>query len=145
MNTWCKDSFFRISFRTFVMAVSLGSMVPALMAQNDPSAARVRGFNDQLLTVYGRLFSSPGGEAIALPCQFGRLIQQRQALLGQMIANNPAQALSFAFSQDVLARMSAAFPESASRLEAAGTWEGEVETVIFDRPDLSAHRTVYRM
>ena len=144
MFTWCKKSF-QISFRTLIMVVGVGSMVPALMAQNDPSEARVRGFNNQLLTVYGRLFSSPGAEAIALRGQFGRIIQQRQALLGQMIANNPTQALNFAFSEDVLGRMSAAFPESAAKLESQGAWEGEVEAIVFDRPDLSSHRTVYRM
>ena len=144
MNPWCKDSF-RIPLRVLMTIAIFVSVAPALTAQSDASAARVRGFNNQLLTVYSRLLSSPAGEAIALRSQFASMIQQRQAVLGEMIEKNPAQALSFAFSQDVLANMSATFPESASRLEAAGTWEGEVETVIFDRPDLSTHRTVYRM
>jgi len=120
-------------------------MVPALMAQNDAPSARVRGFNNQLLTVYGRLFSSPARDAMALRSQFAGMIRQRQALLGELIEKNPAQALSFAFSQDVLANMSAAFPESASKLESEGAWEGELEYVILDSPDLTSHRAVYRM
>ena len=142
--TWSKDSF-RISLRMLVMIATFGLMVPFLMAQDDPSAAQVRGLNNQLLTAYDRLLSSPAEERIALRGQFARMIQQRQALLGNMIEKNPAQALSFAFSQDLLTRMSAAFPESTSNLETPGAWEGEVEYIILDSRDLKTHRRVYRM
>ena len=79
MKTWGKDSF-RISFRILAIVAIFGSMVPALMAQNDAPSARVRGFNNQLLTVYGRLFSSPARDAMALRSQFAGMIRQRQAL-----------------------------------------------------------------
>ncbi len=143
MRAPCKDSF-RISFRIFITIATFASLTPALMAQNDPTA-RFRNLNNQLLTVYSRLLASPAGDAIALRSQAAAVIQQRAAILGDMIETDPAQALGFAFSQDLLANLAAAFPESASQLESAGTWEGQLEWVVAMRPNLINYRDLRRL
>ena len=135
MKAWCKDSF-RISFRIFITIATFVSLAPALMARNGPSTARLRSLNNQLLTVYSRLLSSPAGQAIALRSQAATVIQERAALLGNMIETDAAQAIGLAFSQDLLADLSAAFPESASHLESVGTWEGQLDWVVALRPNL---------
>ena len=74
MSIWCKDRF-RISFAILVTIATFVSVVPDLMAQNDPSTDRLRTLNNQLLTVYSRLFSSPAGEAVSLRTQAADVIQ----------------------------------------------------------------------
>ncbi|PYT11241.1 MAG: hypothetical protein DMG59_27010, partial [Acidobacteria bacterium] len=56
----------------------------------------------------------------------------------------PRQALSLAFSADLLADLASRFPESASLLETQGTWQGPVEYWIADYPD-GSHKTVRRL
>ena len=73
----CWRDRFRISFGIFTIAMFL-SVVPDVIAQNDP-AIRLRSLNNQLLTVYGRLLSSPASDAGALHSQAADVIQQRAA------------------------------------------------------------------
>ena len=75
MNRGCKHSL-RISVRILSTILTLMLAAPGLFAQNNPPAARLRSLNNQLLGIYGRLLSSPAGEAIALalcgpPLQLG--------------------------------------------------------------------------
>src|SRR5213593_3070561 len=79
MNLGCKHSL-RISVRILSTILTLMLAAPGLFAQNNPPAARLRSLNNQLLGIYGRLLSSPAGEAIALRSQGALLIQERAAL-----------------------------------------------------------------
>src|SRR5437773_2050736 len=135
MHLGCNHTL-RISVRVLNTILTLMLAAPGLFAQNNPPAARLRSLNNQLLGIYGRLLSSPAGEAIALRSQAAQLIQERAALLGDMIETDTAQALGLAFSQDLLANLAAAFPDSASRLESTGTWEGQLDWVVAMKPDL---------
>src|SRR5213076_2898012 len=92
MNLGCKHSL-RISVRILSTILTLMLAAPGLFAQNNPPAARLRSLNNQMLGIYGRLLSSPAGEAIALRSQAAQLIQERAALLGEMIETDTAQAL----------------------------------------------------
>src|SRR5205823_13939482 len=116
MNLGCKHSL-RISVRILSTILTLMLAAPGLFAQNNPPAARLRSLNNQLLGIYGRLLSTPAGEAIALRSQAAQLIQERAALLGEMIQTDTAHALGLAFSQDFLAQLAAALPVSAPRLD----------------------------
>src|SRR5947207_2325793 len=144
MKAWCKDSF-RISFGIFITIAIFVAVVPKLTAQNDPSTSRLRSLNNQLLTMYGRLLSSPAGDASALRSQAATVIEQRAAILGNMIQTDPAKALGLAFSQDLLANLAGAFPQSASQLESAGTWEGQLNWVVAMKPDLINYRDLRRL
>ncbi len=144
MNLGCKHSL-RISVRILSTILTLMLVAPVLLAQNNPPAARLRGLNNQLLGIYGQLLSSPAGEAIALRSQAAQVIQQRAALLGEMIETDTAQALGLAFSQDLLAKLAAAFPDSASRFESTGTWEGQLDWVVAMKPDLVNYRDIRRL
>ena len=144
MKAWCKDSF-RISFGIFITIAIFVAVVPNLTAQNDPSTSRLRSLNNQLLTMYGRLLSSPAGDASALRSQAATVIEQRAAILGNMIQTDPAKALGLAFSQDLLANLAGAFPQSASQLESAGTWEGQLNWVVAMKPDLINYRDLRRL
>src|SRR5438034_4793550 len=144
MKAWCKDSF-RISFGIFITIAIYVAVVPNLTAQNDPSTSRLRSLNNQLLTMYGRLLSSPAGDASALRSQAATVIEQRAAILGNMIQTDPAKALGLAFSQDLLANLAGAFPQSASQLESAGTWEGQLNWVVAMKPDLINYRDLRRL
>src|SRR5881296_89858 len=144
MNRGCKHSL-RISVRILSTILILMLAAPILFAQNNPPAARLRSLNNHLLGIYGLLLSSPAGEAIALRSQAAQVIQERAALLGDMIETDPAQALGLAFSQDLLANLAAAFPDSASRLESTGTWEGQLEWVVAMKPDLINYRDIRRL
>src|SRR5438132_3698677 len=144
MNLGCKHSL-RISVRILSTILTLMLAAPGLFAQNNPPAARLRSLNNQLLGIYGQLLSSPAGEAIALRSQAGQLIQERAALLGEMIETDTAQALGLALSQDLLAKLAAALPDSASRLESTGTWEGQLDWVVAMKPDLVNYRDIRRL
>src|SRR5881396_3320782 len=144
MNPGCKHSL-RSSVRILSTILTLMLAAPGLFAQNNPPAAGLRSLNNQLLGIYGRLLSSPAGEAIALRSQAAQLIQERAALLGDMIETDTAQAMGLAFSQDLLANLAAAFPDSASRLESTGTWEGQLDWVVAMKPDLVNYRDIRRL
>ncbi len=144
MNLGCKHSL-RISFRILSTILTLMLAAPGLFAQNNPPAARLRSLNNQLLGIYGRLLSSPAGEAIPLRSQGAQVIQERAALLGEMIETDTAQALGLALSQDLLAKLAAAFPDSASRLESTGIWEGQLDWVVAMKPDLVNYRDIRRL
>ena len=135
MNTRCKHVL-RISLPILITILTMLSVAPILAAQNNPSAARLRGLNNQVLGIYGQLLSSPAGEAIALRSQAAPVIQQRAALLSELIETDTVQALGLAFSEDLLANLGAAFPQSASQLETVGTWEGQLDWVVAMRPNL---------
>jgi len=144
MNRGCKHSL-RISVQILTTILTLMLVAPVLFAQNNPPAARLRSLNNHLLGIYRQLLSSPAGEAIGLRSQAAQVIQERAALLGEMIETDTAQALGHAFSQDLLAKLAAAFPDSASRLESTGTWEGQLDWVVAMKPDLVNYGDVRRL
>ena len=144
MKAWSKHSF-RVPFRILITIAIVVSMAPVLMAQNDPSTSRLRSLNNQLLTVYSRILSSPASEAITLRSQAAAVIQERAALLGNLIETNASQALGLASSQDLLADPAAGFPESASQLESVGAWEGQLDYVVAMNPNLINYRNLHRL
>jgi len=98
------DNKFRVTFRILATIFTLIFVTAPLSAQDNP---RLRNLNDQLLNVYGRLLDSPAGQAPGLQSQAASLIAERAAGLGSAIESNPAQAVRFAFSEDLLAKLGA--------------------------------------
>jgi M6 family metalloprotease-like protein len=108
--------------------------------------AQARDMNNQVLAMYGRLRNLPAGSSTAeLQGQAALVIGNRAGVLEALIRENPAEALSFAFSPDLLSALASAFPDSASQFESVDTWEGSVEVTIEDDANMASHRTLYRM
>jgi M6 family metalloprotease-like protein len=104
----------------------------------------MRALNNQLLEVYARLANLPG-RAPESAQQAATVIGQRANMLEALIRENPAEALSFAFSQDLLGDLARAFPVSASELETVGEWEGPIEVTVEDGINLLSHRMIHTM
>lgn len=111
----------------------------------DAGAERLRTLNNELLRVHGEAQRTTTAGLLALRDEAAAIIEQRAAALSQLIETNPAQALSFAFSPELVADLTAKFPDSATLLETHGTWQGPVEQWIFDGADLNSFRSVTRM
>src|SRR5438094_280728 len=90
-----------------------------------PRAMRVRALNNSLLLLHGQMEEgAPSNRADSIRSEAATVIAQRAAALTALIKENPRQALSFAFSPDLLADLKAKFPQSAGLLESHGTWQG---------------------
>jgi M6 family metalloprotease-like protein len=130
-----------------VIVIAQGTLV---VAQRGPQGvglgSQARDLNNQLLTALTRISNLPNGETpAAIRSQADSVIGQRAAVLEALIAESPKEALSLAFSADLLSRLSVAFPDSAKELEANGEWEGPIEVLVEDGVNLLSHKTVYRM
>ena len=87
---------------------------------------------------------APSGHA-ALRSQAAPVIEQREANLSALIAENPSVALRLAFTDALLADLAAKFPQSAALLERRGAWQGPVEYIIEDGIDFRSAREIRRM
>jgi M6 family metalloprotease-like protein len=105
---------------------------------------RATDLNNALLRLHGEMQSAAPDGAADLRRQAATVIEQRTAVLSDLIQQDPRQALSLAFSADLLVDLAAKFPESASLLETHGTWQGPIEYWIADYPD-GSHKTVRRL
>src|SRR5437667_3512532 len=95
-----------------------------LTAQMDSMPAVVRGLNNDLLRLHGRLRQSSPGQAVAARREARAVIEHRALAFGELMRHEPAQALSLAFPPETLADLATAFPESAARLDSQGQGEG---------------------
>ncbi|MCI0585686.1 MAG: NEW3 domain-containing protein [Planctomycetes bacterium] len=116
----------RFALLTLAAVLISASEVPAQTGGDD--AALVRGASNRLI---GRLSSSADAETY-------RLLEERAGGLHRLVKEDPVAALAEAFSEPVLARLRAAFPEAQSRgLESRiDGLEGEVEALFVDGADL---------
>jgi M6 family metalloprotease-like protein len=115
---------------TYILAaVSLHAQAPS------PAAQRMRNLNNQII------FNTVGGART----DAADVISQRAVALSEFIEHDPAQALEFALSPELLADVAMKFPDLASRLESHGTWRGSIEKWTFDYPNLRTSRSVVRM
>jgi M6 family metalloprotease-like protein len=139
-----KKIFPRIDASTFFCAVlllvntfSLGQK--ALSNADSPATAHMRLLNNSLLHLHGQMQQADASSAPTLRGQAATVMAQRAAALNKLIQNDPHAALTFAFSPELLADLTAKFPGPASRLEQHGTWQGPIEYWIADAPDLKSH------
>src|ERR1044071_1072986 len=127
-----------------VLAAASAIARPEVPAQA-ATGSEVRSYNDRLLEVFGRLVALPEDAAAktSIRSQASVVLRERAKALASWIRENPSQALSLAFSEDLRSRLRNAFPDSAQMLETAGVWEGPVETLVEDGPDFKTHRTYH--
>src|SRR2546425_9120321 len=101
-----------------------------LHAQGDSLRARVRALNGQIIRLHGLVQAAAPAQAAALRGQAGPLIEERADAFYLLIDQSPTEALSLAFSPDLLADLAVSFPQSASRFESYGEWQGLIEYSI---------------
>lgn len=112
-------------------------------ARESPKAGRVRGLNNSLLLLHGKMQQVAPNEAELIRSQAATVIVARAAALSALIEQDPRTALSFAFSPELLADLVAKFPQSASLLESHLTVRGKLEHWIADGPDFKSSRSYF--
>jgi M6 family metalloprotease-like protein/uncharacterized repeat protein (TIGR01451 family) len=134
--------------RAVAICAAVLSLITIGSAQREIPGSQLRSLNNQLLQVYAQLQALPAGERAAasnIRSQASTVISRRSAALESLIERNPSQALSLAFSEDLLSNLRRAFPQSALQLEESGHWEGSVEFLVEDGADLKSHREIQRL
>lgn len=128
--------------------VSLLMMIAAgardLPAQSDRSAT-LHGLNNELLRLHGEHQNAAAEQQAAVAQEAAAIIQSRAAALVQLMQQDPGEALTLAFSPDLLADLAAAFPQSAASLESQGTWQGTVEHFVQDDASFKTSRSFYTL
>lgn len=138
------DSRMRVRFGLTVAALVF--WVSAVSAQDNGLAGRLRALNAQLLQLHGLVQNAGAGEAAALRSQAAPVIEQRAQALSALIQQNTREALTLAFSEDLLADLGNSFPASAGRLESHGAWEGVIDylvTMDFDLVNYTSSRKMH--
>src|SRR5438876_9001012 len=101
-----------------------------------PAAARVRALNNSLLRLHGQMQQAGPNNLALMRSQAASVLTQRAAALAYLVSTDPRAALSFAFSPELLADLSAKFPRSAASLESHTTISGPVTRWIADYPGM---------
>lgn len=89
--------------------------------------------------------SSSALEQANLRNQAVPVLEQREAALNALIAENPAEALRLGFPQNLLADLAAKFPQSSARLESRSSWSGRLEYIIEDGVNFATYREIRRL
>ena len=133
-------------FLALLTTLTLGLTAQQPTPRGSLRGAQARDLNNEVLTLFGRLRNLPAASSPAeIRRQAAAVIGNRAAVLEALIEENPAEALSLAFSSELLSELEAAFPESVGQLESVDDWEGPVEVTIEDDGNMSSHRTVHRI
>ncbi len=121
-------------------------LTPAAPAQQEsPAAARVRGLNNHLLRIHGQMQQATPNEAAQLRNQAATVIEERAAALRALVKQSPKQALSLAFSPELLADLAAKFPQSTASLESHVRRKGPIEYFISDDATMTRHGSLIAM
>jgi M6 family metalloprotease-like protein len=130
----------RIARFAGILLVVTSSMCQ-LRGQSSELSERVRGFNNSVLELHGRMRSEA---QTATSRQSGlATLRNRAAALRALARQNPAEALRQSFAPEALNELATAFPGSAGLLESHGVWRGETETIVEDSADMKTHRVVH--
>ncbi len=107
----------------------------AAPGEETPEAAHMRSLNNAVLQLHGQMQRAAPHEGGLLRGRAATAIAARAAALSNLIENNPLDALSLAFSPDLLADLATKLPQSAALLEAHTAVSGPVKHWIADDPD----------
>lgn len=130
-----------IAITLFASALASSQTSPT----DSPAAARMRVLNNALLNVHGQMQHADTNSARTLRSQAGTVIAQRATALAKLIQSNPHEALSFALSPELLADLSAKFPQSVAQLESHTTVTGPVQHWVADYPGFKSSRSIWQM
>src|SRR5262245_24208259 len=104
----------------------MGVIISLILSGLQLGAADIsaRSLNNEVLRLHSEIQRAVPGRAAELRKDGAAAIRKRAIELNDLAKKSPAEALSMAFSPEVLADLAAKFPEAADQLEAHGTWEG---------------------
>lgn len=117
----------------FLRATALAMIATTAFAQ-PPRPERMRELNNEVLQFHSLRQGGLADKAASVA------IARRAEAMAGLIRRDPAAALAFAFSPDLLADLAGKFPDSAQLLESQGAWNGTMESFVLDGPD-GSHRT----
>ena len=136
------------------VAVSLSAVLVALLLSAGPGTsplwadhveeeeAQLRGLNSAVLQLLSEKIGASPAQQAALEQRAAVVLAERMEALESLIEEHPEIAVSVAFSEDVLARLGAAFTSSASLLEERGAWSGVIQQLVINQESLDTQTTV---
>ncbi|MCW5981598.1 MAG: hypothetical protein KIT09_26170 [Bryobacteraceae bacterium] len=116
-----------------------------LLAQTNSNLDRLRSLNGEILRYHGLARASGLTVQPVASVEATRLLDERFNALGALIEQDPRQALLMAFSPDLLAELAVAFPQSKSKLETHGVWQGPIRYGIVDGLKFAQSKTILLM
>ncbi len=131
----------KMPFAVASLCLLIFSCWTANARQENPAAARLRALNNHLLSIHGQMQRATQNEVVLLRDQAATVIEERLAALTHLVKQNPREALSLAFSPELLADMAEKFPGSAASLESHGRWRGAIEYFTTDDPTMTQHES----
>jgi len=131
------------------LVISLFFSLLTVMTAQEPSphgrGPEVRNLNGKLLEAFERLQNLPDNAKASERSHAARVIAERAEALEALIKEDPREAVSLAFSSDLLADLKLEVPDSAEQLESVGEWLGPVNATVADGEDLTSHQTLFSM
>jgi hypothetical protein len=110
----------RLAFAALIVPMSAGVAVSQQRAVHSEPLVTVRTLNERL-----NQFRTSRPDTV-------RIIQERAALLSELIQSHPGEAVSLALPPGQAARLTAALPEAATQIESQGEWEGPAAIFVED-------------
>ena len=108
-------------------------------------AAQVRALNNSVLQLHGEMQQN-SSDAASVRSRAAQVLTERATALHALMQENPHASLTFAFSPELLADLSAKFPSlAASLLESHVTTQGHLEHWFEDNRNSGTGRSYYRM
>ncbi len=125
----------------------LALATPAMLRADhvEDTVQQLTGLNRALLRVLSDHGKSSSSGKAQLNSRTAALIANRAARLEGLIAEHADSANKLALPADLLDSLTAAFPESAYKLEKRGGWQGVVEIVVATDDNFSIRKTLRRL
>jgi M6 family metalloprotease-like protein len=120
-------------------------MVYAQATEDGEQAALVKQLNGSVLRLHEQAAAERSAGRVADRFEGQSLIRRRGEALRELMRNDPAEAVKWALSADVLDNLRAQFPDSSRWLERSGVWAGTVQVDIMDDFEHGTSRTDVRM
>src|SRR4051794_5310376 len=90
-------------------------------AQESETSARVRALNNAVVDLHAKLQTASSADRANLRLQAASILEERAVELATLIQHQPAEALSVAFTPELLEDLRTSFPELAPRFESRDT------------------------
>jgi M6 family metalloprotease-like protein len=136
-----RAEFSMISRRVSALPITILAASTCLMAQPPVAGARLREFNNRVLTLHSEARRGSAPDRV----RTANLFRVRAEALRELIEARPQEALSLAFPKEAVDVLAAAFPEAAPFLETSGEWPGILEVLVFDDARMREHHTEQRL
>ena len=128
-----------------LFGVNTRAQNPGVKTTENRTAARMRALNNSVLKIHEQMQQAGPASAPSLRGQASTVLGQRAAVLQKLIENDPHAALTFAFSDELIAELAWKFPEGSEYLEKHATISGRVDRWTIDYPGNKPAKTILRL